>query len=105
MQIIFPMRTIEAVKLFGTQAALAKALTASAKGLQSVNQCNVSLWGEYPPPWRQLQIELITRGLLQAEPGIMPRPVISNYACSPNKKRSHMRREDVKIRQKERMDV
>lgn len=54
------MTTDEAIKaLGGTQAALAKAL--------GMSQGSVSLWGDYPPPLRQLQIEAMTSGELRAE--------------------------------------
>lgn len=46
--------------LGGTQAALAEAL--------GMTQGSVSLWGEYPPPLRQLQIEALTGGKVRAEP-------------------------------------
>lgn len=50
----------QAIKaLGGTQAALATAL--------GMTQGSVSLWGEFPPPMRQLQIEAMTRGELRAE--------------------------------------
>lgn len=51
----------EAIKeLGGTQEALAKLL--------GIQQGSVSLWGAYPPPLRQLQIEALTGGKLRAEP-------------------------------------
>lgn len=50
----------DAVAKFGTQMALAKAL--------GMSQGSISLWGEYPPPIRQLQIEALTAGELRAEP-------------------------------------
>lgn len=46
--------------LGGTQAALAEAL--------GMTQGSVSLWSEYPPPLRQLQIEALTGGKVRAEP-------------------------------------
>ncbi len=52
----------EAKQHFGTYTKLAKAL--------GVAQASVSLWGKYPPPLRQLQIEALTGGALKAEPGI-----------------------------------
>lgn len=45
--------------LGGTQAAMAERL--------GIQQSSVSLWGAYPPPLRQLQIEALTRGVLRAE--------------------------------------
>lgn len=50
----------QAVTHFGTQVELAKAL--------EMSQGSVSLWGEYPPELRQLQIEALTKGKLKAEP-------------------------------------
>ena len=44
----------------GTQSQLAAAL--------GITQGSVALWGTYPPPLRQLQIEAITAGALRAEP-------------------------------------
>lgn len=46
--------------LGGTQAALAEKL--------GIYQGSVSLWGEFPPALRQLQIEALTAGALRAEP-------------------------------------
>jgi transcriptional repressor of cell division inhibition gene dicB len=56
------MRTIEAIKYFGTQQAVADAL--------GLKQPAVSLWGERPPSLRQLQLEIITKGKLKADPEI-----------------------------------
>lgn len=50
----------EAVKHFGSQQRLAQAL--------GIKQASVSLWGEAPPPIRQLQIESVTGGALRAGP-------------------------------------
>ena len=50
----------QAIQHFGTQAKLADAL--------GMTQGSVSLWKEYPPELRQLQIESITAGALKAEP-------------------------------------
>lgn len=51
----------EAIKaLGGTQAAMAEKL--------GMTQGSVSLWGEYPPAFRQIQIERLTGGQLKAEP-------------------------------------
>lgn len=50
----------QATKHFGTQAKLAAAL--------GMTQGSVSLWGEYPPAVRQLQLEALTGGALKAEP-------------------------------------
>ena len=60
--IIAPMKTQDAISHFGTQTALAKAL--------GITQPTVAEWGEYPPPLRQLQIQQITVGQLQAEPNV-----------------------------------
>lgn len=49
----------QAVRHYGTQGKLATAL--------GMKQSSVSLWGEYPPPLRQLQIEALTAGALKAE--------------------------------------
>lgn len=50
----------QAVRHFGTQVLLAKAL--------GLSQGSISLWGEHPPALRQLQIEAMTGGALKAEP-------------------------------------
>lgn len=50
----------QAIQHFGTQVLLAKAL--------GMSQGSVSLWDEYPPELRQLQIEALTHGELKAEP-------------------------------------
>jgi len=49
----------DAIKHFGTQVELAKAL--------AMSQGSVSLWGDFPPLLRQLQIEAVTGGALKAE--------------------------------------
>ena len=55
------MTKSEAIEaLGGTQASLAVAL--------GIKQSSVALWGEHPPPLRQLQIEALTVGRLRAEP-------------------------------------
>lgn len=64
------MRTAEVIKHFGSQKAAAAALT---KAGYRLSQPSVSLWGEYPPDMRQLQIERITRNKLKAEPGCKSR--------------------------------
>jgi transcriptional repressor of cell division inhibition gene dicB len=56
------MTTSDAVKHYGTQTKLAKAL--------GIEQGSVSGWGEFPPPLRQLQIERLSKGKLRAEPNI-----------------------------------
>lgn len=50
----------QAVKHFGTQVLLAQAL--------GMSQGSVSLWDEFPPALRQLQLEALTAGALKAEP-------------------------------------
>jgi hypothetical protein len=50
----------QAINHFGTQVELARAL--------GMSQGSVSLWGEFPPELRQLQIEALTAGKLRAEP-------------------------------------
>ena len=50
----------QAVQHFGTQVLLAQAL--------GMSQGSVSLWGEFPPALRQLQLEAVTGGALKAEP-------------------------------------
>lgn len=54
------MLTAEAVAYFKTQKGVADAL--------GMTQSSVAEWKEYPPPARQLQLELITKGELKAEP-------------------------------------
>lgn len=49
----------QAIKHFGTQAKLAAAL--------GMTQGSVSLWGEFPPAVRQLQLQALTGGDLKAE--------------------------------------
>lgn len=55
----------EAIKHYGSQSALARAL--------GIAQASVAGWSEYPPDGRQLQIEKITKGKLKAEPGCLER--------------------------------
>jgi len=50
----------QALKYFRTQAALGAAL--------GIGQTTVSMWGQYPPALRQIQIERLTKGKLKAEP-------------------------------------
>ena len=54
------MRTTDAVKHFGTQVELAKAL--------GITEGAVSQWGESPPVLRQYQIQALTKGKLKAAP-------------------------------------
>jgi DNA-binding transcriptional regulator YdaS (Cro superfamily) len=58
------MTKAEAIAHFGTATALADAL-----GLSKVA---VSQWGDYPPRLRQLEIQELTKGALQAEPRQAP---------------------------------
>jgi hypothetical protein len=58
------MTTEQALKHFKTQQALADAL--------GIKQSSVAEWGEYPPPLRQVQLEMLTSKKLRAEPGVMP---------------------------------
>lgn len=58
----------EAIREFGTQVALAKAL--------GLTQHTVSSWGEVPV-LRQLQIEVITEGRLKAGPECEPFKVLA----------------------------
>ena len=59
------MTTDDAIKHFETQQALADALR--------IKQPSVAAWGEYPPPYRQLQIQILTAGKLIAEPDCLAR--------------------------------
>jgi DNA-binding transcriptional regulator YdaS (Cro superfamily) len=60
------MRTAEVLSYFKTQTAAAEVL--------GISQASVSLWGEYPPPGRQYQIELLTKGALKAEKPVKKTP-------------------------------
>lgn len=57
------MKTKDAVKFFGSKAALARAL--------GVERQAVTNWGDTVPEGRQYQIEVITRGKLKA-PKVQP---------------------------------
>lgn len=59
------MRTSEAIACFGSVRELAKAL--------GLTEQAVYLWGEYPPPLRQYEIEELTGGRLRAERGNVKR--------------------------------
>jgi hypothetical protein len=52
------MTTEEALSHFGSPTALARALGIAAPSLYT--------WGEFPPPLRQIQLQQITGGELQA---------------------------------------
>lgn len=54
------MRTSDVVTHYGSQAAVAEAL--------GIKQPSVAMWGESPPPLRQLQLESLTGGKLKAGP-------------------------------------
>jgi DNA-binding transcriptional regulator YdaS (Cro superfamily) len=66
MLIIPGMTKADAVAHYGSQQALALAL--------GITRVAVSLWGEYPPPRRQMQLERLTFGVLRAEPGVWDGP-------------------------------
>lgn len=53
------MRTVDAVKYFERVSILAERLGISRK--------SVWKWGEYPPPGRQYELEVMTEGALKAE--------------------------------------
>jgi len=55
------MKKKDAILYFGTATKLGKAV--------GICRSAVSVWGEYPPQIRQIQIEKITGGFLKAEPG------------------------------------
>ncbi|MGQ8879041.1 Cro/CI family transcriptional regulator [Delftia sp. NA_296.1] len=55
------MKTEDAVRYAGSAASLAELL--------GVSPSAVSQWDEFPPWSRQLQLERLTSGALQAEPG------------------------------------
>lgn len=59
------MRTADVLAHFKTQSAVADAL--------GIKQPSVADWGEFPPDARQIQIEKVTKGALQAEPGCFER--------------------------------
>jgi len=53
------MKTSDVIKYFGgTQVAVAKAL--------GITKASVNSWGAYPPPGRQYQIEVLSKGELKA---------------------------------------
>lgn len=63
MPIIRAVTKDDAIKHFGTQAAVAEAL--------GIKQSSVAEWGEYPPELRQIQIHRVTLGALKAEPEVI----------------------------------
>lgn len=58
------MNTDQAVSHFGSKRKLADALEISPSA--------VTLWGQVVPRLRQFQIQMLTCGLLKAEPVILP---------------------------------
>lgn len=58
------MLTKDAIEHFGSQKALADAI--------GITQPSVAEWGEYPPPLRQIQIQVASGGDLQPEKGVLP---------------------------------
>ena len=61
------MKTSEVITYYGNQMAVAAAIRRS--------QSEVSRWGEFPPPDRQVLIQRLTRGKLKAEPGSLDRAI------------------------------
>jgi hypothetical protein len=59
------MKTEDAIKFAGSEAALADLLGITAPAIYQ--------WGEFPPDNRQLQLQKLTRSKLKAEPGCMER--------------------------------
>lgn len=60
------MFTKNVIAHFGSQAKVASAL--------GIKQQSVADWGEEVPKLRQLQIQVITRGKLRADPQILRKP-------------------------------
>lgn len=58
------MKTSEVIRRYKTQAAVARAL--------GISEQAVSKWGEYPPPYRQFQLQGLTGGELAVEPELIP---------------------------------
>jgi len=54
------MKTAEAIKHFGSAASLAKVL--------KISSAAVSMWGEEVPVGRAYQLQVLTKGQLQAVP-------------------------------------
>ena len=59
------MTTSEVLAYFGSRPAIAAAL--------GIKVPSVYDWGEHPPPLRQIQLERITDGALQAESNVFVR--------------------------------
>ena len=60
------MKTKTAISYFKTPTKLARAL--------GIKQSSIYDWGEFAPPLRQLQIEILTNGALKASSKILPKP-------------------------------
>jgi hypothetical protein len=56
----------------GTQVLLAEKL--------GLKQPSIASWGEFPPPLRQIQIEMLSGGVLKSEPGVF-RPRVQREAA------------------------
>lgn len=56
------MKTVDAIKHFGSKQAVADVL--------GIRQPSVQNWGEYPPPEKQVELQGITHGVLKAEPEV-----------------------------------
>jgi hypothetical protein len=54
------MKTSEVIEFYGSQSAVAEAL--------GIKQPSVANWDEFPPHYRQIQIQAISGGKLRAEP-------------------------------------
>jgi hypothetical protein len=63
------MTTQECIDYFKDKPSLAKAL--------GIKLPSVYEWGEYPPPLRQLQLQLLTRNKLKAEPDCTPKKAVA----------------------------
>jgi hypothetical protein len=59
------MTTDECIAHFGGKPKLAQALGVRLPSLYD--------WGHYPPPLRQLQLQILTRGKLKAEEDCTPK--------------------------------
>ena len=64
MSILSDMKTVDVIKHFRTQVKAARALR--------MRQPSIAAWGEFPPELRQYQIQVVTNGVLQAEPDLLP---------------------------------
>jgi len=59
------MKTETALKHFGGNVALTSIL--------GLSNGAISQWGEFPPGFRQLQLEKLSKGKLKAEANLMPK--------------------------------